>query len=182
MDRNQVIARLEQFEGRIPYMYLCTGGEVTVGIGHAIACAADAVQLPWAAGANNAQDGWAAVKAATLGLVALGYAGLTTCRLSDDAIDQLAADDIQRFTSLLEANFPQWNSYPEPVQEALFDMGYNLGIVGLNKFHMMLAAVNAGDWQTAAQQCHRIGISDTRNQATAALFLQAAGLSGPGSD
>jgi GH24 family phage-related lysozyme (muramidase) len=175
MDQNRVIARLEKFEGRIPYMYLCTGGEVTVGIGHAIASAADAGQLSWAGAAGNAQAGWSAVAAAPRGMLASGYAALTTCRMGDDAINQLAAADVARFTASLEANFPRWDTYPEPAQEALFDMAYNLGIAGLNKFHNMLSAVNAGQWETAAQQCHRMGIGDARNQETAALFLQASG-------
>jgi hypothetical protein len=54
-------------------------------------------------------------------------------------------------------------------------MGFNLGVDGLLKFHMLLAAVDAGQWAEAAAQSHRKGIGDTRNQQTAALFLQAAG-------
>ena len=32
MDSSLILARLEKFEGRIPYMYRCTGGEVTIGL------------------------------------------------------------------------------------------------------------------------------------------------------
>jgi len=173
MDPSEIVARLEKFEGRVPHMYLCTGDEVTIGIGHAIATAADAAQLTWAVGADAAQAGWQSVAAAQKGLVASSYAGLTTCRMNDAAIDQLAAADVDRFTQSLAANFPNWNSYPAPAQAALFDMAYNLGIGGLKKFHNMLAAVDAGQWETAAQQCHRMGIGDARNQETAALFRQA---------
>ncbi|MBZ5725330.1 MAG: hypothetical protein LAP87_10060 [Acidobacteriia bacterium] len=35
------------------------------------------------------------------------------------------------------------------------------------------AAVDAGDWNTAAAQRHGQGIGEPRNQETAALFLQA---------
>ena len=166
------MARLEQFEGRFPYMYLCTGGKVTVGIGHAIPTAAAAALLSWATGGDAAQAGWAAVAGAEKGLVASSYASLTACRMSDDAIDQLAANDVAAFTASLRANFPQWDTYPAPAQAALFDMAYNLGVAGLKKFTSMLAAVNAGDWETAAQECHRMGIGDARNQETAALFRQ----------
>jgi GH24 family phage-related lysozyme (muramidase) len=174
MDPEQVIARLEKFEGRIPHMYLCTGGKVTVGIGHAIPSAADASQLSWESAADQAQAGWTAVKAAQEGLVASRYAPLTTCRMDNDAINQLAAADVRIFTQSLAANFPNWDTYPAPAQAALFDMAYNLGIGGLKKFHNMLAAVDAGQWETAAQQCHRMGIQDERNQETAALFRKAA--------
>ena len=53
-------------------------------------------------------------------------------------------------------------------------MCYNLGVGGLPKFHQLLAAVDSGQWTTAAAQCHRKGISDARNRETANLFLQAA--------
>src|ERR1035437_9519766 len=46
MDASLVIPRLESFEGRVPYMYRCTGGKVTIGIGHAIETPADALNLP----------------------------------------------------------------------------------------------------------------------------------------
>jgi len=39
----------------------------------------------------------------------------------------------------------------------------------------MLAAVDAGDWETAAQQSHRNGIQQARNDETAALFRQCLG-------
>ena len=175
MNQDQVIARLRQFEGCVPYMYRCTGGDVTVGLGHAIPSPADAAQLSWAESADSTQSDWAAVAAAPKGQVASSYASLTTCRMSDDAINQLATADVQSFTESLQAKLPNWNTYPEPAQEALFDMAYNLGVGGLLKFHNMLAAVDAGDWETAAQQCHRMGIGDARNQETAALFRQAAG-------
>ena len=78
------------------------------------------------------------------------------------------------------AALPKWNTYAEPAQEALFDMAFNLGLGGLKKFPHMLRAVDAGDWATAAAQCHREGISEERNRATAALFLQAGASPGAG--
>ena len=47
MDLSLVIPRLESFEGRVPDMYRCTGGKVTIGIGHAIETPADALTLTW---------------------------------------------------------------------------------------------------------------------------------------
>jgi GH24 family phage-related lysozyme (muramidase) len=180
MDASLVIPRVESFEGRVPYMYRCTGGEVTIGIGHAILAPADALSLTWSVNGSPAADAqieadYAAVAAAQIGLLASSYAHLTVCRMADSDIDALIAADITRFETGLAAALPNWNSYPEPAQEALFDMGFNLGIGGLLKFPTMLAAVNAGNWAVAAAQCHRKGISDARNQETAALFLQAAG-------
>ena len=161
-------------------MYLCTGGDVTVGIGHAILQPADALPLAWgiagraATPAEIAAD-YASVAAAHKGLVAGAYASLTQCRMADADIDALVSADVTRFETSLAAVLPNWNRYPGPAQAALFDMAFNLGIAGLKRFPHMLAAVDAGQWSVAAAQCHRQGISETRNQQTAALFLQAAG-------
>jgi GH24 family phage-related lysozyme (muramidase) len=183
MDRNQVAARLEKFEGRVPHMYRCTGGEVTVGIGHAIPGAAEAAQLQWeiagqAASGIQAQADFGKVAAAPKGLLPSNYAAPTQCRLSDDNIQRLVNSDIQNFETRLSASFPKWNSYPEPVQEALFDMAFNLGIGGLKKFVKLLQAVDADDWETAAQESQRQGIGQARNVATPDLFRQAIGKAG----
>ena len=157
----------------MPYMYGCTGGDVTVGVGHAIHSAAEAAALSWAVASDQAQSDFAVVAAAPKGPVAASYAHLTQCRMSAADIAALLASDVQSFESQLAATLPNWVSYPEPAQEALFDMGYNLGVGGLLKFHQLLAAANTGNWKIAAAQCHRLGISDERNAATANLFLQA---------
>jgi GH24 family phage-related lysozyme (muramidase) len=180
MDNTFVIPRVESFEGRVPHMYLCTGGEITVGIGHAIATPTDALKLTWsidgrAATDDEIQADYASVAGAQKGLLAKSYAPLTKCRMADADIDALIESDVSRFESLLAAALPNWNTYAAPAQEALFDMAFNLGIGGLKKFPHMLAAVDAGQWATAAAECHREGIGEARNQQTAALFLKAAG-------
>jgi GH24 family phage-related lysozyme (muramidase) len=180
MDLTIVIPRLQRFEGCEPHMYLCTGGKVTVGIGHAIETPAEAVPLPWTINGRPAADteiqtDYASIAAARMDLAAPAYAPLTQCRMAPADINVLVAADVARFEAKLAAALPNWSTYPEPVQEALFDMGFNLGVDGLLKFPSLLAAVNAGQWAEAAAQCHRRGIGDTRNQQTAALFLQAAG-------
>jgi GH24 family phage-related lysozyme (muramidase) len=180
MNRASVIARLKGFEGCLPYMYRCTGGEVTIGAGHAIPAAADAGKLSWSIGGapatpEQAQSDFAKIAAAPVGWVAGGYENLTRCRMSADDIDALLLADVALFEARLAAALPKWASYPEPAQEALFDMGYNLGVGGLLKFHQLLAAVDAGQWTTAAAQCHRMGIGDARNKETSNLFLQAGG-------
>ncbi len=180
MDSALVISRLESFEGRVPYLYLCTGGEVTVGIGHAIPTPADALQLTWSidvrpATAVEIQGDYARIAAAGKGLTARSYAPLTRCRMADADIDALVSSDVQKFASSLAAALPNWSTYPAAAQAALFDMAFNLGLGGLKKFPRLLAAVDAGQWEVAAAQCHRQGIAETRNQQTADLFRQAAG-------
>jgi GH24 family phage-related lysozyme (muramidase) len=178
MNRDSVIARLKRFEGVVPHMYQCTGGDVTIGVGHAIPAAADAGKLAWSvdgspATAMQAHNDFVKVAAALKGLAAARYESLTQCRMSAEDIDALLLADMRLFESKLGDALPGWPSYPVPAQEALFDMAYNLGIGGLLKFHRLLAAVNAGQWMATAAQCHRRGINDARNAETANLFLQA---------
>ena len=178
MDHFCVIARLKQFEGCINHMYRCTGGEVTIGIGHALLTAANASNLSWQidgapAPPGRVQSDYQAVAAAPLGLVATAYQHLTQCRMADADVEALVAADVNAFEAHLLKVLPNWHRYPSPAQEAVFDMAFNLGIGGLFKFSTLLKAVNESDWATAAAQCHRRGIQDSRNQATAALFLQS---------
>ena len=176
MDRISTAERLKKFEGSTAYMYLCPGGEVTVGVGHAILKPALALSLPWAGAPATEQIAadYARVAAAEKGLPANRYQSLTQCRLSADSIESLLLADIDSFAANLTARLPAWPTYPEPAQQALFDMAYNLGVGGLLKFRKLLASCASGDWATAATQCHRAGIGDARNNETAALFRQAA--------
>lgn len=175
MDRTSAAERLKKFEGSTAYMYRCTGGEVTIGVGHAISDAAHAQVLSWtgAPAATMVAADFMRVAEASKGFPSDRYEGLTQCRLSTGAIDTLLLQDIDAFAAQLTRQLPAWTGYPESAQQALFDMAYNLGVGGLMKFPKMLAACAAGDWETAATECRRNGIGDDRNADTAALFRQA---------
>ena len=177
MDRVAVVARLKKFEGCVSNMYRCTGGEVTIGVGHAIPNAGEATKLTWETGGAAAD--FERVAAAPKGMPASAYAGLTQCRMSGGDIEALVEADVRSFEAQLAATLPNWASYPAPVQEALFDMAFNLGLGGLKKFRRMLAAIDAGDWDTAAAQSHRQGIGDGRNQEIATLLRSASPVQTP---
>jgi lysozyme len=176
MDRTVTAERLRKFEGSTSYMYLCTGGAVTVGVGHAIFDPGHALQLPWDGSPSPLliHSDYARVATAEKGRPAAHYQALTKCRLSEGAIATLLDADIAAFEKNLSAQMSAWSSFPEPVQQALFDMAYNLGVGGLLKFRKLLAACAAGKWEIAATQCHRAGIAEERNRETAALFQQPA--------
>ena len=91
MNNDNVSARLTQFEGSVPYMYKCTGGDVTVGVGHAVQSAADAAALSWAVAADQVLTDFAAVAAAPKGSVAASYQHLSQCRMSAADIGALLA-------------------------------------------------------------------------------------------
>jgi GH24 family phage-related lysozyme (muramidase) len=178
MNQQIVFERLKSFEGCVPYMYRCTGGAVTVGVGHALPSVAEAATLRWqisgrpASPAQIAED-FSKVAAAPKGLPAAHYESLTGCRLPEDYLPTLTTSDIERFERDLTMTFPEWPSYPESAQEGLFDMAFNLGIAGLHKFPRFLAAVESKNWDDAADDCHRLGVSEARNQEIASLFRQA---------
>src|SRR5205814_6057493 len=151
MDRTAVIARLRQFEGCIGHMYKCTGGEVTIGIGHALQTAADALTLSWQidgapAPADRVRSDYEAVAAAPKGRAAAAYAHLTQCRLTAEDAQKLVAADVESCETQLAAALPNWHSYPALAQEALLDMAFNLGLGGLKKFVTLLHAVDSANW------------------------------------
>ena len=173
---------LSKFEGNIPHMYLDTTGLVTVGIGHMIPNLHWAQQIPFvgrATGAPATADQIAAdfqaVAAAPKGQAMTVYQRITVLNLQDGWAVADAAERLQNeFLPALKIQYPNYDTYPQTVQEALLDMIYNLGAGGLAKFGRLKAAVQAGRWQVAAQDCHRMGIQQARNDWTAAQFLAAA--------
>lgn len=170
---------LIKYEGRVEYMYRCTGGKVTIGVGHACEIAADACKLPFVtaagipASSEQINAAFSTVATQSLGQTASHYRACSDLNLPESAIDELLDNDIGNCTAELRKRLPRFDSYPDPAQDALFDMAYNLGIGGLLKFHNLLAASDAGDWEGAALESARNGISAERNQGTAELFRQA---------
>lgn len=52
----------------------------------------------------------------------------------------------------LDTRFPWWVTRPEIVKRGLVNMAYNMGISRLSSFARMLAALQAGDYDTAANE------------------------------
>ena len=57
----------------------------------------------------------------------------------------------QRWTELRKA-WPVVSTLPTPVQFAVLDMAYQLGVQGVLGFHKMLAALASGDYNAAAKE------------------------------
>lgn len=168
-----LISTLIEHETPIAWMYLDTEGIVTCATGHALFTVEDALKLPWSH-PDTVRAGYAAVKAAPAGKIASFYAHLTVCRLTPEAMKALLEADVEQVIAGLKKRLPELDAYPAPVQQALGDMGFNLGVSGLmNKFPTFVSAIRSRDWPLAAANCHRRGISEARNQATAALFQAA---------
>jgi GH24 family phage-related lysozyme (muramidase) len=178
---DEVLTDFENWEGKISHMYLDTKGLVTVGIGKMLPNIAAAQELDFvrradavAATAEEIAADFSAVSAQAAGKIAGTYRKYTSLDLPDEAIGDLLKTVVEGFENDLEQSFAGYDSYPLPAKRALLDMIYNLGLDGLLKFKKMKASVEAGDWTTAAAQCHRNGPSDERNNWTRDLFLDAA--------
>ncbi len=179
---DDVRADFERWEGKIPHMYLDTKGLVTVGVGKMLPNVAAAQELDFvrradgsAASADEIAIDFNAVSAQVKGKLAATYKKYASLDLTDEAIGALLKAVVEGFEEDLAQSFAGYDGYPLPVKKALLDMVYNLGLDGLLKFKKMKASVEAGDWTTAAAQCHRNGPSDERNDWTRELFLAAAG-------
>ena len=172
--------RLKKHEGVVPHLYLDTLGLVTCGVGHMIptAAAMSRVEMVCADGTPATQAmkewEWAHVKNLQAGHTPPYYEQRTKLRMTPESVDRLLAADLNGFVVgiRLLLNF---DAFPEPAQEALLDMAFQLGVGGLaTKFPHLTAAVRARNWALCANQCHRAGIAEWRNKATADLFLEAA--------
>jgi GH24 family phage-related lysozyme (muramidase) len=174
-------ARLREHEGVVPHLYLDTLGLVTCGVGHMIpspeAMAGIPMVHPGGAEASLADKvaEWHRVKLLEPARLPAYYAANTSLRMTSEAITALQDEDVDAFQQGLRSLLPGFDQFPEPAQEALLDMAFQLGAKGLiDKFPHLVASVKAHEWQTCAVQCHRAGIQEWRNVATADLFRRAA--------
>lgn len=172
--------RLREHEGVIPHMYLDTLGYVTAAVGHLLSTVEMACHLPWVhpdgtrASIEEVTAEFNAVLALDKAKLPSYYEQRTKLRLLEDGIDQTLDADVEIMTKGVTHYFPNFSTFPEPAQEALLDMAFQLGPSGLvNKFPNLTAAVKEQKWDLCATRCHRAGIQEWRNKATVDLFSQA---------
>lgn len=89
----------------------------------------------------------------TVGKLTVGFGR----NLDDNGITEPEAHfmlrtDVLRAVSDLDRFLPWWRKMSEPRQRALANMCFNLGIPRLLTFKKMLAALEAGDHETAARE------------------------------
>ena len=172
--------RLREHEGVVPNLYLDTLGLVTCGVGHMIPNANAMAGIPMVrsdsseASLADKVTEWYRVKHLEPARLPAYYEANTTLRMTPGAITSLQDNDVDGFRQGLRSSLPGFDAFPEPAQEALLDMAFQLGARGLvDKFPHLVASVKARDWKTCAAECHRAGIQDWRNAATADLFRHA---------
>jgi GH24 family phage-related lysozyme (muramidase) len=174
---DQSLAKIEWFEGSIPWMYLDTRGKVTVGAGLVLPDAAAAQRLPFLIGTEPASPAeiageFARVEGMPMGRPALFYRRAVSPELPQAEIESLLRSVLLSFEAELRSALSGYDALPDGVKLALLDMAYNLGPQGLVKgYPRLMQAVEAGNWTQAAANCFRHGPGAARNQWTQRMFL-----------
>jgi GH24 family phage-related lysozyme (muramidase) len=181
--------RLRHHEGWVRHMYRDTKGYVTVGVGF---------QLPrsevgfysWRSKSTKrtvpppaAKAEWDYVSLLPYGqnIKAAKFDEETEFELADSTIGFVLTKKLLKLHDDLRNEFNKappidFDSLPEPVQEAMFDLGWNLGAGFINgDWDDLRAAHSARDWERAADESHRKSppIAATRNTEIRDLILCA---------
>lgn len=120
---------------------------------------------------------WNQVKAQPFGIhiKSSRFQEYTACWLTLQDIEDLFDQDLkEHVSSIKQLVFPDFDTLPQAAQEAIFDMEFNMGAGTLNTFTNFKKAVNARDWDGAANSCHRITPNEDRNVWTKNLLLKLA--------
>jgi hypothetical protein len=189
--------RLRHHEGWVRHMYRDTKGYVTVGVGF---------QLPrsevgfysWRSKSTKrtvpppaAKAEWDYVSLLPYGqnIKAAKFDEETELELTDSTIGFVLTKKLLRLRDDLRRVFAQdsesegetipgidFDSLPESVQEALFDLGWNVrGFQEPDVFKKLKAAIKTRDWIAAAEESHRAPpISEARNNDIHRLIRSAA--------
>jgi lysozyme len=72
--------------------------------------------------------------------------------ITEDEAYQLLVNDIERVTMDLDAHIPWWRQVDHDRQTILISMAFQMGIAGLMKFKRFIAAMERGDFLTAADE------------------------------
>lgn len=92
----------------------------------------------------------------SLGYLTIGYGRLIDKRrgggLTEEESAYLLRNDINRTEAALQKELPWVTTLDDARHGALVNMSYNLGVAGLLKFRKFLAAMEAGDFKTAAAE------------------------------
>ena len=72
--------------------------------------------------------------------------------LSEDEIDYLLQNDIDRIITELDFEYGWFSDLNEARQDAMIDISFNLGQTRLRKFQKALTAMAQSNWNTAADE------------------------------
>lgn len=86
------------------------------------------------------------------GHLTIGYGHNLENGISSAAAEFILKEDLARAEQAVKDAFPWWWKLDNARQFVLVDMAFNMGLAGLKGFKKMLAAMEKGDYQTAAKE------------------------------
>lgn len=131
--KKQLIAH----EGKKHFLYKCTSGYWTIGIGRNIEAnplTDQEKEFIYGQKLDNEE--------------AIAY--LRDIGINDDDIDLLFYNDIEKVDKGLNKRYLWYADAPEAVKLVMLDMAFNLGLHGFGKFYNTLAYLESGQYQLAA--------------------------------
>lgn len=165
LDTTAYQVHVESFEGNVPWMYLDTKGNVTVGVGHLLRNAGEAKQLFFVrsgtgirATAAEIDRAFNAVARARFGsnVDAQSFRNLTQIELTSGEIDNIYKSDVAVFHTAVKGLFPDFLTYPEIAKRAIVDLPFTMGVRRFTiRFKDFPAAVKNRNWKVAAVESER---------------------------
>ena len=70
--------------------------------------------------------------------------------VSEDRVDECFEKDVESVISDCKKLHEGWDDYPQEVKQIVANMMFNMGLTRLSKFSKHNAALQSGDWETAA--------------------------------
>lgn len=156
--RTVIKRKLEEYEGRVPHMYLDSKGYVTAGVGHLLPTVRDAQRLRFVdstgrpASDDAVAEDYETIKAQIRNRQAGYYRRFAKLSLRNSEIDRLVDHHIDTFHRELRQTYPGFGRFPQQARLAMFDMVFNLGITGMRTgWPRFNHAVREADWEAAAR-------------------------------
>ena len=172
-------------------MYLDSKGKVTVGVGHLIASKAAVASVTMYTTKNKLPDVIASQKQKEAEFDAIlkqkknykasWYKQHTSLVMKDADMNAQRDKHVNTFYSELTGVYSKakgyttnFDSMPDEIQLALFDMTFNLGQTKLRTlFTKFNTALKGEKWDEAAKQCNRPDVNAARNKYVKDLFNKA---------
>ena len=70
--------------------------------------------------------------------------------VSEDRVDECFEKDVESVIGDCKKLHEGWDDYPQEVKQKVANMMFNMGLTRLSKFSKHNAALQSGDWETAA--------------------------------
>lgn len=183
LTRDGFLETLRRFEGYANHMYLDSVGKVTIGCGIMLPTPFSARQKnivfirvrdrKLATDQELAKD-FETVMAAPRNLPASSYRPYTRLIARENTLMNSFLLHVEQAEKDAQKFYPAFSKLPVNVQFALIDMSFNLGLNKLMAFKNLKAALEKGDWHTAANESQRRGPNAERNNAIRNWIRSAA--------